>query len=120
MEEIIQYIEDNNLKKKSRYRNIIYRRYYLYNKLREQGYTYQYIGNIFNRDHSTILHGIKVHKDFTKLKDKIYFKMTQKERDLFGDIQYIGTLRDEILNCYDLQSLKLIKKRIKLDLYQYL
>jgi hypothetical protein len=117
MEEIIKYIEDNNLKQKSRYRNIIYPRYYLYNKLREQGHTYAFIAELFNKDHCTILHGIKVHKDFTKLKDKIYFQMTEKERELFGDNQYIGTLRDEVLNCYDLQTLKLIKKRIKMDLY---
>ena len=119
MEEIIKYIEDNNLAKVSRKREVIYPRYYIFNKLRDQGYTLEYIANIFNKDHCTILHGIKIHKMYTKQKDKIYFQLTEKERDLFGDKHLIRPLHIEVLDCEDLKALKLIKKRIKLNLYEF-
>jgi len=47
MEEIIQYIEDNKLNSKDRYRHIVYKRFYLSNLLRNNGLTLQEIGKIF-------------------------------------------------------------------------
>ena len=120
MQEIIKYIEENNLTKVSRKREVIYPRYYLYNKLREQAYTLHHIAKIFNKDHCTILHGIKIHKLFTKQKDRIYYQLTEKERDLFGDKHLIRPLHIEVLDCEDLKTLKLIKKRIRLNLYEYI
>lgn len=120
MEEIIKYIEDNNLRKKSRKREILYPRYYLYNKLREQGYPFDYIASLFDQTHGTVMNGIRNHKIYTSMNDKLYFIFTEKERSIFNDVQVIRSLKEEVLDCYDMKSLSLIKKRIKLNLYEYL
>lgn len=120
MEEIKEYIINNKLNKKSRYRENLYPRYYLYAKLRDQGFTYKYIGDLFGKDHASIIHGIKTHSDLMHTKDKIYLKFTDEVRQMFGDLTLIRNLQEEILCCYNLETLKLIKKRIKMNLYNYI
>lgn len=120
MEEIIQYIEENNLKRKDRYRHIVYKRYYLSHLLRNNGLTLQEIGKIFNKDHATIIYGIKIHKDFMSINDSIYIQHTEQERLKFESLDHKYNLVDDIMNCYTIPVLKKIKFRIKNNLYKEL
>lgn len=120
MEEIIQYIEENNLKRKDRYRHIVYKRYYLSHLLRNNGLTFKEIGKIFNKDHATIMYGIKLHHDFMSINDSIYIELTEQERLKFDTLNYNYNLLDDIMGCYSMPVLKKIKFRIKNNLYKEL
>lgn len=120
MEEIIQYIKENNLTINNRKRELVYKRFYFYNLLRLQGMTYQEIGNIFNKDHASILHGIKTHKIFTEMNDHIYNECTEIERIKFEQLSPEYDLIYDIKTCYNMDMLKKIKFRLKNNLYKHL
>lgn len=120
MEEIIQYIEENKLNSKDRYRHIVYKRFYLSNLLRNNGLTLQEIGKIFKKDHATIMYGIKIHKDFMSINDSIYIQHTEKERLLFENLDHNYSLVDDIMGCYSIPVLKKIKFRLRNNLYKEL
>ena len=77
-----EYISAEGLNTKSRRRDIVYRRMYLFKYLKQmQDKTLTEIGGLFNRDHSTIIHGLKTFED-VKLYDD-FIDYTQKEFELF-------------------------------------
>jgi phage regulator Rha-like protein len=117
MNDIIQYIEDNKLNTKDRYRHLTYKRFYLYNLLRNEGHTLYEIAAMFNRDHASVIHGIKTHKDLISTKDKIYLDFVDELQLLFEGEPKNFNLVDDVLNCYSLERLKKIKFRIKNNLY---
>ena len=60
-----------------RQRRLVWIRYTLYNYLRTVGsMTLSEIGKVFNRDHATIIHGIKKHTDFVVWNDKEYLELS--------------------------------------------
>lgn len=68
-----------------RKRTYTYRRYVAWYYLKEMGMTYQAIGEMFGgRDHSTIISGIKNHKNYTETKDKQYAQIVQSFNEFFG------------------------------------
>jgi hypothetical protein len=80
---IMLLIEEDGLNTPSRSPKLNHKRYYLFNKMRERGLSLQKIGEYFNRNHSTIIHGIKMHKIFLVTRDKIYLKDTEEYDNLF-------------------------------------
>jgi hypothetical protein len=117
MTEIIQYIEDHKLNTRHRYRHLSYKRFYLYNLLRNEGHTLYEIADMFNRDHASVIHGIKTHKDLISTKDKIYLDFVDELQLLFESEPKHFNLIEDVLNCYSLERLKRIKFRIKNNLY---
>jgi hypothetical protein len=73
MNSVKHYIEKDELKKRCRQRKYIHKRIYFFNVLRNAGYTYQSIGDLFGLNHATIVHGIKTYKDLKKAKDPLLF-----------------------------------------------
>ena len=69
LELIKQIIEQDGLDKKNRKREIVYKRIYLFRKLREDGYSLKKIGGMFNMNHATILHGLRTYQDLTDVND---------------------------------------------------
>lgn len=120
MTDIIQYIEDNNLKAKHRYRHYTYKRFYLYNLLREEGLTLYEIAAMFNRDHASVIHGLKTHNDLISIKDKIYLDYIEELMLIFENYNQGHVLVDDIMNCFCLKQLRKIKFRIKNNLYKEL
>lgn len=117
MTEIEQYIEDNNLATRHRYRHFSYKRFYLYNLLRNEGLTLYEIARMFNRDHASVMHGIKTHKDLMATNDKIYLEYVEELRLLFESNSTQHNLVEDVMNCFTLEKLKKIKFRIKNNLY---
>tara|TARA_R110002020_G_scaffold283158_1_gene498874 strand:+ start:6303 stop:6641 length:339 start_codon:yes stop_codon:yes gene_type:complete len=82
MELIKRYIKENNLNNNNRKRYLVYTRSYLYAYLR---FTYnlslEKIGEFFNRDHATVINGLKIY-DFFK-DDKLYIELTDDVRKEF-------------------------------------
>jgi hypothetical protein len=67
-------IKEYKLHIESRSRPIVYQRYYLYHELRKSC-TLHEIADLFNKDHASVMHGIKMHQAWTSIKDKEYLKM---------------------------------------------
>ena len=62
----------------SKVRHVSTARCFVFKQLRASGYTYQHIGDIFKRNHSTIVHGVK------KIQDWIEFdKLTRSKWNEF-------------------------------------
>ena len=119
-EQIEQYINQNELLKKSRKHVYTYPRFYLYNKLREQGYSLIYIARMFGKNHASVIHGIRTHKNLTLFKDSLYTDLTKEVSNIFDEPEKIHSLSLEVLDCSSLKELKLIKTRIKLGMYENL
>ena len=98
-------IEKDKLNEKNRKRHIIYKKCYLQSKLRDYGMTYQAIGDLFNQDHSSIIHNVKTHADLDEYYRDSYhadiheyivllkdFKIKPPKRNLLKDIQNARTL----------------------------
>ena len=79
---IKQLAKDHGLITTKRDREIVYKRYYLYSELRPYC-SLQQIGDIFEKDHASICHGVKAHHAWMKAKDQLYM---QTIRDLYAEI----------------------------------
>ena len=72
--DVHSYIIENDLDTNSRKRESAYQRWYLYEFLKNNTFlTLEEIGKLFDRDHSTVLHGLK---EFQKFKDDEQFFYT--------------------------------------------
>jgi hypothetical protein len=113
IQEIIEYIKEHNLDRKSQKREIVYRRFYLFNLLRDQGLTLSAAGRLLDRDHSTALHGATMHLQFMEQQDPLYLLHIQQEIELFEPVK--EDKRDifyDILKAYNTTDLTRIKERI--------
>ena len=116
VEKIEQLIEQYDLASKSRERDKVYFRSYIYWLLREDGWIMSDIGNLFNRDHATVINGLKVHEAYYK-KDKVYMRFVRKLDEIFNpSIDEIMMAKDtifhDIMNCHNTTELRLIKEKI--------
>lgn len=116
-----QIIEMFDLRKSDRHQPFLYRRYYLYYILHKNGYSMIHIGKIFNKDHSSIIHGIKVHKNMIQIKDK-YYQLFVDELDQLMKVSERYDLRDiqmDVLKCTTIKQLEIIKDRIQSNFYTF-
>lgn len=113
IERAYELIERDNLKTKSRKREIVYRRHYMMYFLRHCGFTFAQVGKVFDTDHSRAIYGYNCHVNMIHVNDKVYktqineytkelqnFEHKIKSRDLFIDVE----------KCKNLDSLKRIKR----------
>jgi len=118
IDKIKELIEKDGLVTKSRHRYLVDKRNYMFNALREEGFTFQKIGEIFERNHATIINGIKKHKQLTKHKDYDYIINTKLyKEELESDYIEPRSIEDDVLRCQDLKELKLIQERILMGKY---
>jgi len=118
IDKILEFIEKDGLTKNKRDRHLVDKRSFMYNALRNEGYTLQKIGEIFGKNHATILNGIKKHKLFTKHNDYNYDKNTKEYRE-YLEVGYIQprSLQDDVLRCTNTTELKLIQERLIMGKY---
>ena len=119
---ILEFIERDKLASKSRLRELNHKRVYLYAFLRSNGYKLQEIGNMFNRDHATIIHGIKNYKLFKESKDPLFDADVFEYRNTL-DNRYnhsINLKRDifeDLKSCNQFRDIEVIKRRIENGMY---
>lgn len=116
LDKINKLIQEYDLASKSHKRDKVYLRSYLYSILREDGWIMSDIGNLFNRDHATVINGLKVHEAYYK-KDKVYMRFVRKLDEIFNPtIDEIMMAKDtifhDIMNCHNTTELRLIKEKI--------
>jgi len=56
----------------SRNRSYVYKRYYVMYRLNKCKLTLSEIGRLMNRHHATVIHGIKMHRRWSRQLDKVY------------------------------------------------
>jgi hypothetical protein len=116
IETIEQIIKEQKLDRKSRHRTKIYQRAYLYSVLYNQGINSIQIGRMFNRDHATVLHGIKIHKMFIK-NDKLYHEAIKLIVMHLDGVKEPVCIYQDIYGCKGYKMLNLIKTRIANNYY---
>ena len=125
MNEIIDkvefFTERDRLDRKTRQREIVYKRAYLMYVLRNQLLTFQEIGDRFNVTHPTVLYWSNMVKFYLhKSKDQVYIDHIQEYLKAFEGTKYTPeyrNLEEDVLNCTSTYELKLIKERIKENKY---
>jgi hypothetical protein len=116
IEFIVDYIKREGLDSKSREQYNVFRRHYLCAALYQtQELTQIQIGDIFKRDHSTIVNSIRKHEALKN--DKVYQRMTQSCAELMNNAVILRKIKRNIFEDLDkvnnLQKLKRIKRWIK-------
>jgi hypothetical protein len=117
LEEIQAIIDKYELKQKSRYMHLIYRRYYLYKVLKRDGMTLSQIGRLFGKTHASIINGINKHDTYMKYKDSSYMLHTLELREQFVLPQYYKPLKQRVLECVSLEKLEKLKEQIRCNYY---
>lgn len=116
--EVVQYIIDKyDLKQKSRYMHVIYRRYYLYKVLKRDGMTLSQIGRLFGKTHASVINGINKHDIYMKYQDSAYLLHTLELREKFVLPQYYKPLKQRVLECNSIEKLEKLKEQIRCNYY---
>ncbi len=122
MEDLIKkVIEKDGLKKRNREQHIVHRRIFLFNLLRENGYTYAYIARLFNMNHATVLHGIKRYKELLSLNDVRLQVDTERYVQKFKDIEAAVikyNLEKDVRKATTITDLDIIKRRLNNNMYE--
>lgn len=77
---IVNYFKLNS---KSRKRDLVTIRHVFFCVLHKKGTTLEQIGEIFNKDHSTVVHGIKKSQELFLMNDKFFMNIYRKLYDHF-------------------------------------
>lgn len=121
MEKVMELIERDNLKSKRRTYEKVSKRFYLYYILRRNGMTLSLISNLFEKNHASVIHGIKVHKNRVETKDRHTIVHLEEYRQIIEGIEVeYHNLREDIKSASTLKDLNTIKKRAELNLYPQL
>jgi hypothetical protein len=117
-EAVVRLIDEMDLKSKSRLREKVYGRFIVYKYLRNYNLSLDRIGKFFNRDHSTVLHGLKQyellseyrykHEDFDIVKNYICEKLGISTR-----LVLTQTLKECVLACEDFYQMRLLQEELK-------
>ena len=122
MEDLIkQVIQKDGLDSKERFSPLINKRMYMYTIMRKHGMNFQKIGSFFNRNHATIIHGIKRYKDLTKSKDVMLKVDTEEYEQIFGEIHVpkkTYNLEKDVRKATTIGDLNIIKRRLNNNLYK--
>jgi len=117
MSNVYDIIEKYKLTRNDRHHAIIYKRYYLYHQLHMAKLSLSHIGLLFNKDHATVINGLKKHKLYTKSNDAVYLHHVQPVIDDLDHKPQPRFLIDDIMNCESMDELLIIKTNIKRNLY---
>jgi hypothetical protein len=109
----VQYLIDfYELKQVCRRQDIIYKRYFLYDQLRKANYSLSSIGRIFDKNHASVLHGIRMHQVYTKSKDKVYKMYTADIANKLITIPQEASIKNAVLNADNWEEIVQIKLQI--------
>lgn len=116
IQQVKELIIQDELGTNSRQRDRIYKRSYLYAILREQGWNLSEIGILFNRDHATVINGLRTYDNYYG-KDKIYDRYIKHYDSIFKpNFDEVMISKDaifqDIMNCHNTTELRLIKEKI--------
>ncbi len=119
-DKIQELIKRDRLSAKDRTHELVYRRAFLMHELRSTGMTLKEIGQMFKRDHATVLHSLRTHEWMTSTNDKLYDDCISEYRFILdkADRESARDLETDILKCNSYATFKVIKSRIKRGVYE--
>ena len=111
-------IELHNLCDKGRNRELVYKRNYIYSELYKLNINLTQIGRMLDKDHVTVMHGLKVDKQFQNF-DKIYDDAIAPIKEYLYPPNEIHkySIFDDVINCNNTTDLRIIKERITNNQY---
>ena len=121
LKKIKYMIELHNLCDKGRQRELVYKRNYIYSELYKLNINLTQIGRMLDKDHVTVMHGLKVDKQFQNF-DKIYNDIIAPIKDYL----YPGeapielpkySIFEDVIKCNNTTDLRIIKERIANNQY---
>ena len=129
LEKINELIEKYGLKHVTRRRDVLFKRYFIYNELRVCGLSLTMIGEIFGKNHATVLNGLRIHKDMLSYRDADYASETAAiQAELEGlEFAWISSpfkrdryydLKEDILQAKNFITFKRIQRRVKMGFYE--
>jgi hypothetical protein len=118
IEKIKYMIELYNLCDSGRQRELVYKRYYIFSELYKLKINKTQIGKMMDKDHVTVMHGLKVDNQFQNY-DKIYDDAIAPIKDyLYPPVQTPKySIFEDVMNCNNTTDLRIIKERIENDQY---
>jgi len=100
-DDVLSYINKHGLNRRNRKREIVYKRFFLCHILHKKlNLTSQFVGDIFNQDHATVLHACKKHEELMSVNDVLYRNISANVcEDLYLDalIQIEMPKKNELL-----------------------
>ena len=97
LEKIKEIIVEYDLRNKTRIPSMVYRRQYLFYKLKQLGLRLRDIAEMFDMNHCSILYGMNRHMMWSKSKDQMYLNVIAPIMRELGDEQpYEETLHIDV------------------------
>lgn len=122
MEELIKsIIKKDGLSKKCRAAHLVNKRIYLFNFLRNNGYGFKEIGDLFNLGHATVIHGIKRYNALSATNDAMLQVDTEHYVDKLKDVKAAVinyNLEKDVRKATTVRDLDIIKRRLTNNLYE--
>ena len=122
MEELIKsIIKKDGLAKKCRFPHMVNKRIFLFNFLRNNGYGFKEIGNLFNLGHATVIHGIKRYNALNATNDAMLQVDTEHYVDKLKDVKAAVikyNLEKDVRKATTVRDLDIIKRRLTNNLYE--
>lgn len=116
IEHVRELIDKYDLKNPCRLQKYTYPRYYLFAVLKQDArMPWVEIARMFEKNHSTVIHGLEVHDILTKTKDLGYRYFTASIRDEIK-LQEKDEERDiakDVLSCRTYNQIKQLQQKIK-------
>lgn len=116
IEHVRELIDKYDLKNPCRLQKYTYPRYYLFAVLKQDArMPWVEIARMFEKNHSTVIHGLEVHDMLTKTKDLGYKYFTASIRDEIK-LQEKDEERDiakDVLSCRTYNQIKQLQQKIK-------
>jgi hypothetical protein len=122
IEKIKEIIKKYDLKSSTRKREKVYQRFYIYSELKKIGLTQTDIGILLDKDHASVIHGLKVDKLYQNC-DNIYdeniapIKRILYPQDTSVELPKYSIFED-VIRCNNTTDLRIIKQRIENNQYR--
>jgi hypothetical protein len=118
LKKIKYMIELHNLCDKGRHRELVYKRNYIYSELYKLNINLTQIGKMLDKDHVTVMHGLKVDKQFQNF-DKIYNDIIAPIKEYLYPPNEIHkySIFEDVIKCNNTTDLRIIKERIANNQY---
>lgn len=127
MEHLIKHIiKRDELNKPCRKRVKVHKRMFLFNLMKDQNYNLKTIGKFFNKDHSTVIHGIKSYHNLLNVNDFNLMVDIEEYLDVFGIDNPINEIEEygrkditvDIKRATTIEHLYRIKRRLEKNYYK--
>jgi hypothetical protein len=123
IERVTYLIERDELNKRCRKKEHIYKKCFLMNQLRKEELTFNEIGSFFNQHHASVIHNIQTHKNMLEYNKDEYLDVVREYQVFLIDSKYIlqpRNILDDVNNCTSLYKLLRVKRWIAEGRYNIL